>query len=302
MESTLPAPATARGRWPHSQVSSLAALAAGGLRAVRRAAPAAQMRRQARARFARLTRGAVIDFAHASNLGIDERWLYVVDHWAVDEQARAGERLAPARYRLDDIRSLAKGELGRRPLVLVGLSGDQGRVARICCPVTDTAARDRVHEALRQRFVPPEPASPRNAPSPLSALLRTIAPREWDALHFQQRHALLPPGLSGDPLQALRACAEPRVVFSIRHDAGPGREQWFRELFRAWGRKADLGAVEGAAMPAFLQGVAAGAGRVGLKLWLVDTGSPDHAGFLAVAGRDGQIRTLCRHAGIDLLT
>ena len=281
---------------------SLAALAASGLLAVRRAAPAARMRRRARARFARLTRGAVIDFAHASNLGIDERWLYIVDHWAVDEQARAGERLAPARYRLDDIRSLSKGELGRRPLVLIGLSGDQGRVARICCPVADAAARDRVHEALRRRFVPPLPASPRNAPSPLSALLRTIAPREWDALRFQKRYVALPPGLLDDPLQALRACAEPRAVFSIRREAGPGREQWFRELFRAWGRKADLGAAQGATMPTFLEGVAAGASRVGLKLWLLDTHSEAYAGFLAMADRDGQVRTLCRHAGIDLLT
>ena len=55
-------------------------------------------------------------------------------------------------------------------------------------------------------------------------------------------------------------------------------------------------------MPTFLEGVAAGASRVGLKLWLLDTHSEAYAGFLAMADRDGQVRTLCRHAGIDLLT
>lgn len=279
----------------------LAMLAAGGFWTVRQHSPAMRERRQTRARYARLTRGAVIDFSHASNLGVDDRWLYVVDHWAMDERGLPRERLRPTRYRLDDIRSLGKAFVGEHLLLVVGLSGDKGRLARICSPIADRASRDRVFEALRHRIVPPTPASPQNAPSPLSALLRTIAPREWDAERFYKRYVSLPQDVLDDPLLALRTCAEPRVVFSMRRDAGPGREQWFGELFRAWGRRAEIDAVRGDSMPAFLQHVAIGAWRVGLKLWLVDTRADNYAGFLTTADRDAQVRALCRHAGIDLI-
>ena len=279
----------------------LAMLAAGGYWTVRQHTPAARERRRTEARFARLTRGAIIDFSHAANFGIDDRWLYVVNHWALDEAGLPRERLRPTRYRLDDIRSLGKGQVGEHLLLTVGLSSEQGRVARFCSPVADRTGRERLFEALRHRVEPPAPASPQNAPSPLSALLRTIAPREWDASRFQRRYVSLPAEVRNDSLLALRACAEPRVVFSMRRDAGPGREQWFRELFRAWGRRAEIDAVRGDSMPVFLQHVAIGAWRVGLKLWLVETRSDSHAGFLAMADRDSQVQTLCRHAGIKLL-
>lgn len=253
--------------------------------------------------FDALVAGATLDYRFDDIVGLDRDSLYTARFQAVSEDEKPGDFIPPARYRLRDLNEIAQAPDGNYFFLVLTLVESvvdgREREFKICHAFADRASLSKVYDEIRARIVAADPPTSANAPTPLAALLRTIASREIDARRFLRRLQSLDPEVD-TAIWKLRECAEPEAVFMIDWNGEPGREERFTQLFAAWRRPVRFIDTEADDMAAFLSSVHNAAAELGMKLWMIDTRSDFYQGFLTPVALEDSVRDLCRQCEIKL--
>lgn len=139
------------------------------------------MEARERRQFDELVAGATLDYRWGNEIGTDADTLYAIRFQPVSAEGKPGAFLPPTRYPLRDLREIGQAPGDEHIFLTMVFTDQDGREFQVCHALPDQATCAQVYDEIRARAFPADPPTSANAPTPLVALLRTIAAREIDA-------------------------------------------------------------------------------------------------------------------------